>query len=522
MSFSNYYWAELGNNGFSLEASSHHSEGDFARVRALGFNSVRFGFNGNWYQQDRQAFWAWLDRNIAWARAHDVLLTLDLHVPIGGDWLAGNGATRDFSIWTDEGVRQQTVDMWRAIAKRYRNEPAIAGYEILNEAVTEDDTGTQWRSLAQEIARAIREVDRNHLLIVGALYGTNKTYSALGPASQFLVRDSNTMYDFHFYVPVEFTHHNATWTASSLGDQRGYPDLGTPIPTGQQVLVWSSSIRSPRLQEKDTPWRKYQSEWVRLDNPDVVAGLPIATARSGARGSARFDRIEVLEFDVSTRRVSRIVNAPLTQESVWHWWPWSSDGDGASQVLSRSQTTGANDNASLRIDGNTTEDDYLGWSSDRHWFKATPGNHYKITGYMAGAGVVYQDETLGDAGYIGLELNFYTDPKDGGGVGFHFRDREFIEAEFLKMYQFGIDNDVPVSVMEFGTMRDTFEIDGKGGEVWMADVLDIFHEYGVSYSLWNYHGSAMGVYLSEFGDAPAEPNHKLIAVLRDKLRARPE
>ena len=33
---------------------------DFARVRELGFNSIRFAFNGNWHRDDPRAFWRWL------------------------------------------------------------------------------------------------------------------------------------------------------------------------------------------------------------------------------------------------------------------------------------------------------------------------------------------------------------------------------------------------------------------------------------------------------------------------------
>ena len=55
----------------------------------------------------------------------------------------------------------------------------------------------------------------------------------------------------------------------------------------------------------------------------------------------------------------------------------------------RVTTDGANDDFSLGIAGDVAPDGYLGWSSDPHWFKVTPGNRYRISGYMRGEGVDY-------------------------------------------------------------------------------------------------------------------------------------
>jgi endoglucanase len=521
VSFSNYYEHNIGENGFDPRSSRHHSEKDFRRVSDLGFNSVRFAINGNWYQQDPRRFWLWLDQNVAWAKQHGVMLTLDLHIPIGGFWLAPNAPNVDFSIWTDAAVRQKNVELWRKIAERYKDEPTIAAFELLNEAVTTDSTGEQWRKLASEMVAAIRDVNQNHLLIVGATYGTNKKFSEMGRGSQFLVDDTNVMYDFHFYQPIEYTHQNASWVDPPMKNGGSYPDYDKPIPTGDQVLISGENVSTKVLQEGDSDWTKYESGWVRLDDPDAKAALPILVVRSGARGAVEFDDIEVFEFSSSSRQVTKVVSAPLTKEGVWQWWAWGdADQEKSPSVFTRSQSSGANDRHSLAIDGVTTQDSYLGWSSDRHWFNVTAGNLYKVSGYMKGSDIVYFDNALTGEAFIGVALNFYKDPRAPRTEGFIYRDREFLEREFLKMYNFGIENNVPMSVMEFGVMRDTFGVDGKGGEKWVGDMLDIFSEYDVSFSFWNYHGSSMGLYLSDYGSEPGEPNLELARVFEEKLLAR--
>ncbi|MDQ2092283.1 glycoside hydrolase family 5 protein [Marimonas arenosa] len=518
VSFSNYYSYRLGEAGFDLEKSKHHSEIDFERVRDLGFNSIRFAFNGNWYRSNPDAFWRWLDQNVGWAEKHGLLLTLDLHVPIGGFWLDPTDDKVDFGIWNDEYTRAQNVELWRLIAKRYRNETAVGAYELLNEAVTQDASGDQWRELASDLVKAIREVDPNHLLIVGALYGTNRRYSEMNADSQFLVDDPNVMYDFHFYEPIAFTHQSASWLERPISDGGIYPDDETPIPTGKEVLLPDSGIGSQNVAEGSSGWAKYDSGWAELRDPEAIAGLPVVTMRFGARGSVDFDDLNVFEFDTKRGIARKLLSAPLSESSIWQWWGWGNVDTAARQpVFTRSETDGANDRYSLRIEGITTHDEYLGWSSDSLWFQAVPGNLYKITGYMKGKDVSYPVSDGEPQEFVGLELSFYGNPKGEDSEGFVFRNHEYLEAQFLKRYRFGIENDVPMSVMEFGTIGRTFEIAGKGGGNWVRDLLGIFSKYETSFSLWNYHGSSMGVYRSGMGSEPAEPNEELIEILQKNL-----
>ena len=190
--FSNNY--SFISNPTELLSSKHHSEEDFKKIKEMGFNSIRFAFKGEWFEKDPKVFWKWLDQNIAWARKNEVFLILDLHVPIGGFWLHPTSKKVDYRLWTDSRIKQKNLDMWRAISKRYKNEPYVAAYDILNEPVTTDSTGEQWVRLAQELVDQIRIEDKRHLIIVEKLYGVKKNYGTKGLQSQFLVKDSNVMY----------------------------------------------------------------------------------------------------------------------------------------------------------------------------------------------------------------------------------------------------------------------------------------------------------------------------------------
>ncbi|WCI08493.1 hypothetical protein PJ267_19910 [Arthrobacter sp. OVS8] len=51
VNFSNHYHRDQ--DGAELLNSQHHSETDFERAKAIGFNSIRFAFDGDWYVDSR-------------------------------------------------------------------------------------------------------------------------------------------------------------------------------------------------------------------------------------------------------------------------------------------------------------------------------------------------------------------------------------------------------------------------------------------------------------------------------------
>ena len=90
-----------------------------------------------------------------------------------------------------------TIEVWKRIAAHYRDEPIVLGYDLLNEPIPHFPKLQQYNSrlepLYKRIAAAIREVDRNHVIILGgAQWDTN--FKVFGPPF-----DRNLMYTFHKY-----------------------------------------------------------------------------------------------------------------------------------------------------------------------------------------------------------------------------------------------------------------------------------------------------------------------------------
>lgn len=75
-------------------------------------------------------------------------------------------------LFTDERNQDILVKMWRLLAVRYTNEPAIGGYDLLNEPIPNWNCqyNSQLLPLYRRLIRAIREVDPNHVILLEGVH----------------------------------------------------------------------------------------------------------------------------------------------------------------------------------------------------------------------------------------------------------------------------------------------------------------------------------------------------------------
>lgn len=162
------------------------SEADIQQIAADGFNSVRVPINARFLIIDCEAdtivykenHLRLLDRLIDWCREHRLYVILDLHGAPGGQ----TGTNIDDSehdqpeLFMNERNKQNTIQLWRMLAERYKEEWIVAGYDLLNEPLPNwfSSYNDQIMPLYRDIIQAIREVDDNHLIILeGAHWATD-------------------------------------------------------------------------------------------------------------------------------------------------------------------------------------------------------------------------------------------------------------------------------------------------------------------------------------------------------------
>lgn len=144
---------------------------DFVRIREAGFNFVRVPFWHEWLNHDRKPDridpkgWKYLDRAVEWGKDVGLWVLLDLHGAPGSQspW-DHTGVTGRNELFKKKSFQARTVRLWREVARRYRDEPAVLGYDLLNEP--NGGTPEQIANLHNRIYAAIRSEDRNHLIVI--------------------------------------------------------------------------------------------------------------------------------------------------------------------------------------------------------------------------------------------------------------------------------------------------------------------------------------------------------------------
>jgi hypothetical protein len=200
--------------------SNFITKADIDSLHKWGFNSVRLPMHYNLFtlpaeKEPDPGKQTWLkkgfqltDSLLSWCKANHMYLILDLHAAPGGQGNDLNIADRDStkpSLWQSEANRAKTIELWRTLAERYKDEPNIGAYDILNEPnwgfddTLNDKHGQKethnqpLKELYVNITNAIRSVDKKHIIIIeGNAWGNN--YKGILPTW-----DDNMMLSFHKY-----------------------------------------------------------------------------------------------------------------------------------------------------------------------------------------------------------------------------------------------------------------------------------------------------------------------------------
>lgn len=163
---------------------------DFAAIAGMGFNTVRVPLNHRLFADGRG--FAILDRLLGWAEASRVYVVLDLHSAPGGQSASFPADPEPPLLWQSADRKDRTIALWRAIAARYASRTIVAGYDLLNEP--EPPRGEDLVVMYRDIIKAIRDVDRQHLIILEGSDSARDFSMFSGPI------DPNSAYSFHMYT----------------------------------------------------------------------------------------------------------------------------------------------------------------------------------------------------------------------------------------------------------------------------------------------------------------------------------
>jgi glucan 1,3-beta-glucosidase len=228
------------------------TERDWDQLKAFGFNVVRLPILWSVIEDERSPktlradAWTYLDWSIAQAKKRGMYVILDLHGAYGGQTSSDHtGCGGQNKYWADPIAHDRTRWLWQQIATKYKDEPAVAAYDPLNEP---------WGSTAQamvtrieELYWTIRAIDSKRIILLPSHYGSIAAYG--NPIAKGL---TNVAFQIHPYPglfgdrpgdPHYLIHRD--WLRCGQTGNRGVCAYDAQI----------SNLRIPLLVGEFQPWR---------------------------------------------------------------------------------------------------------------------------------------------------------------------------------------------------------------------------------------------------------------------------
>ena len=157
------------------------TEKDIEFIASTGANTIRIPFHYKLFTDedymgltsDQDGFKR-LDDAIGWCRKYGLYVILDMHDAPGGQ--TGDNIDDSYGypwLLESEASQQLFCDIWKKIAEYYKDEPMILAYDLINEPIAPyfdnvEDLNEKLEPLHKRVTAAIREVDTNHIIMLGA------------------------------------------------------------------------------------------------------------------------------------------------------------------------------------------------------------------------------------------------------------------------------------------------------------------------------------------------------------------
>ncbi|MBR0459424.1 MAG: cellulase family glycosylhydrolase [Victivallales bacterium] len=182
---------------------------DLLTLKQWNVNLVRFQICRHWGQigtdKDLKEYNQWFDQcldNLAKlcpdAHRLGIRFVIDLHWPPGG-----RTDTNEFRMFYEKEYFDAFVNCWRKIATRFKGNPAIWGYDLINEPIQNNWQSPRGYWEVQELtAKAVREIDPDTPIIIES----NQSDSPYTFLYLPTLKMNNVIYQVHMYVPGQFTH----------------------------------------------------------------------------------------------------------------------------------------------------------------------------------------------------------------------------------------------------------------------------------------------------------------------------
>ena len=477
-------------HGNVTTAPETFNEKDFANMADIGCNSIRFYLSAGFFENTsthpvsyQPATWSWLDQRIAWAKKYKMTLILCMvHTP-------GATGISDRTLFTDQDRQNRLVALWKTIAQRYKDEPAIAAYELMNEptagqvdgeATPYPKTFELYRKIVQRIVDAIREVDFHHVIIIERLWiagvtdpndhqdnwqNINGTYNfppINDPANNYALT-------YHCYEPVTYTHQTNITDVSANNTDRVYPNptevakWGTVDQNGMQISQQETLPANET--EMVTITKTYQRPLT--ENPERnIARIDLQIKNLPADGKVYFHKAVVREYDENHEYIRDVACHDFSL--LYHGKAYNNSAGIVYDATGRCfVASGPISDGLIRSNGKQ--------------FLMVKGHYYEVEAGIKG-------ENIGEA--VVYPTFFINSRPQAWGY-----TKEFLAYIYTLPLNYIINiSGVPAYIGELGISTQNFTNnhygENRGGARWIEDVFDILlNQYKVSCNFHPYYVS---------------------------------
>ena len=267
--FTDQFWKAFKDNYITRE--------DIAYIKQTGMNSIRLPFHYKSFTEEdymglksNQDGFARIDSVIKWCKEEGLYVILDMHDAPGGQ--TGDNIDDSYGypwLFESEESQQLFCEIWKKIANRYKDEPAILGYDLLNEPIAthfnnKEEINKHLVPVYKKGIESIRSVDKNHIILLGGAQW-NSNFTMFDEKAI----DSKMMYTCHRY-----------WCDTLQTNLQDFVDFRTKVnlplymgETGENTDEWVGAFR--RLMERNNmgwhfwPYKKMEktSCMVRINKP---------------------------------------------------------------------------------------------------------------------------------------------------------------------------------------------------------------------------------------------------------------
>jgi endoglucanase len=190
---------------FNTFYESYFTEPDAEYIHSLGLNLIRIPINYHLFEDDmnpgviKEGAFIYLDMVIELCAKNQIYTVIDLHALPGAQnqhWHSDN-PTHKASFWQHKDFQDRALRLWEVIAERYKNQPWVAGYDVINEPA--EPTGEKLFPYYKRLREAIMKVDPKHILFLeGDKYAVD--------FSKFNEVWDNVVYTNHDYATPGFIY----------------------------------------------------------------------------------------------------------------------------------------------------------------------------------------------------------------------------------------------------------------------------------------------------------------------------